>query len=284
MALPIHQICKAPVVILNLQPTAKMNYAKTPTGEWLAHCACPLPEICNALERAGIDYITINGLLGLSETPKISLADEVTASRPEAIEAWKEIVEWTKAAQVKRTLMHSRFGFLGNSYSGMLDLYTDFALMQADFGLHVEILEMCDLDRSFQKVSDGEIEKKLKEIDGFFRIEGDSPSDPRVKRPSNEQLKWSARVAVAQEKMVREYDLDSISYYYHSSSGNAYEDLLSGFIVGHSLHTAAGIPCAGEGDFKTAIAMKICDILNTGGSFCEIVACDFDVGSIIMRA
>ncbi len=31
--LPVHQICKAPVVILNLQPTAQINYQKTSTGE-----------------------------------------------------------------------------------------------------------------------------------------------------------------------------------------------------------------------------------------------------------
>ena len=49
----------------------------------------------------------------------------------------------------------------------------------------------------------------------------------------------------------------------------------SGFIVGHSLLTAKGVPCAGEGDIKTNIAMKICDILGTGGSFCEIVAMDY---------
>ena len=46
--------------------------------------------------------------------------------------------------------------------------------------------------------------------------------------------------------------------------------------------TAAGIPCAGEGDIKTGVAMKICDILNTGGSFCEIVATDYLVGTIIL--
>lgn len=39
--LPVHQICKAPVVLLNLQPTERVNYEKTTTGEWLAHCgAC----------------------------------------------------------------------------------------------------------------------------------------------------------------------------------------------------------------------------------------------------
>ena len=41
--LPVHQICKAFTVILNLQPTARINYAVTTTGEWLAHCgACPV--------------------------------------------------------------------------------------------------------------------------------------------------------------------------------------------------------------------------------------------------
>lgn len=56
----------------------------------------------------------------------------------------------------------------------------------------------------------------------------------------------------------------------------------SGFIVGHSLLTAEGIACAGEGDIKTALAMKICDIAGTGGSFCEIVAADFNRNTMII--
>lgn len=57
--------------------------------------------------------------------------------------------------------------------------------------------------------------------------------------------------------MVREYDLDALSYYYHGAPGGEYEKLQGGFIVGHSLLTARGIPCSGEGDLKTALAMKI---------------------------
>ena len=283
MALPIHQICKAPVVILNLQPTAQMNYAKTATGEWLAHCVgCPVPELCNALNRAGIPYKTVNGLLGLEETPDISVADENTASRKEAVAAWRDIVEWVKAAGVKRTLRNSRFGFLGNNYSGMLDMYSDFTMLQSEYGIHVELLEMCDLDRSFEQVTPQEIKEKLDEINAFFRISGDSPSDPLARKPEPEQLEWSAKVYAAQERMVKEYGLDSISYYYHGSDDNHYEQVQSGFIVGHSMLTARGVACAGEADIKTAVAMKICDILDTGGSFCEIVANDYEVGSIIM--
>ena len=127
--LPVHQICKAPAVVLNLQPTARINYEKTTTGEWLAHCgACPVPEISNAFNRAGIEYRVINGLLGLDYTPEISMTDENTADRPEAIRAWKKIEEWVQAAKVKRNLQGARFGFLGNTYSGMLDMYSDFTM------------------------------------------------------------------------------------------------------------------------------------------------------------
>lgn len=56
----------------------------------------------------------------------------------------------------------------------------------------------------------------------------------------------------------------------------------SAFILGHSLLTANGIPCAGEGDLKTAIAMKVCDILEVGGSYSEIVATDYECGTILL--
>ncbi|HEX5692009.1 MAG TPA: hypothetical protein VFX76_18470, partial [Roseiflexaceae bacterium] len=123
--LPVHQVCKAPAVVLNLQPAARIDYARSTTGEWLAHCnACATPELANTFNRAGLPFRVVNGLLGLEATPEISLADEVTDGRPEAIRAWREIEGWARAAGVKRTLQHSRFGFLGNTYGGMLDMYS----------------------------------------------------------------------------------------------------------------------------------------------------------------
>ncbi len=281
--LPVHQICKAPVVVLNLQPTARINYQQTTTGEWLAHCgACPVPEIANAFNRARIKFRVVSGLLGLSETPTISLADERTADRPEAIRAWQEIGEYAQAAGVRRTLQHSRFGFLGNNYSGMLDMYSDMTMIQAQTGLHVQILEMCDLDEQLQLVSNDEVSRKQDEVNAFFQISGDSSADPIARKPTAEQLAWSCRVAAAQERLVRNHDLDALTYYYHGAPGNAYENLQSGFIVGHSLLTANGIPCAGEGDLKTNLAMKICDILGAGGSYSEIVVTDYVDGTILL--
>ena len=279
----MHQICKAPAVWLNLQPTPQMNYAKTGTGEWLAHCVgCPVPEASNAFERAGIPFHVVNGLLGLEKTPEISVTDEVTAHMPQAQKAWAEILEWARAAQVKRAMAHARFGFLGNNYSGMLDMYSDFTMLQAQLGLHVELLEMCDLDSQLNKVTDAEVAEKRAEVERFFTISGDSPSDPIAKKPTEEQLDWACRVAAAQERLVKARRLDGLSYYYHGADGNHYEELQGGFIVGHSLLTAKGVPCAGEGDLKTNVAMKICDLLGTGGSFTEIVAMDYLTNTMLL--
>lgn len=281
--LPLHAVCKAKTVILNLQPCAKVNYAHTDTGEWLAHCnACAAPELCNAFERAGISYEIVSGLLGLDETPAVSLTNERTAERKEAKRAWKEIGEWVRAAGVLAQLRRAKFGFLGNYYNGMLDMYSDFTLLQGKTGVDIEILEMCDLKRSFDKVGEKEIAEKRKEIEASFVIAGDSAADKRVKKPTEEQLNRSAKVACAQERMVKEYSLDALAYYYHGSAGTEYQEIQSDFIVGHSLLTAKHVPCAGEADIKTCIAMKICDLLSAGGSFCEIVTTDYDLGTIIV--
>lgn len=281
--LPLHQRCAAPTVILSLQPAARINYEKTDTGEWLAHCgACPVPELCNALHRSGTEVFTVSGLLGLTETPACSKTEENTANRPEAIRAWGEINEWVKAAALKRTLRESRIGFLGQFYGGMLDMYTDLTLLSAKTGVFVKILEMCDLALQLKSVTPAETARKLSELYEYFTLPEPSPSEPLAKKPTPEQMEFSARVAAAQERLVKEMGLDGLAYYYHGSPGGEYEALQAGFIAGHSLLTAKGVPCAGEGDIKTCLAMKMCELLGVGGSFCEIVVTDYLSGTILL--
>src|SRR5258706_4992199 len=63
--LPIVQRAKVPVIILNLAPTAAIDYASfnrlgdrtKMTGEWLASCAaCPGAEIANDFNRAQLPF------------------------------------------------------------------------------------------------------------------------------------------------------------------------------------------------------------------------------------
>lgn len=280
---PVHRICKAKTVILNLQPCRHVNYERTTTGEWLAHCnACAVPELCNAFNRCGIGYEVISGLLGLEETPKVSLTEENTSRDPEAVSAWREIEEWIRAAGAVRQLQSARFGFLGNTYSGMLDLYSDFTQLTGQAGIHIDVLEMCDLKSCYDKVTDKDVAEERRRISELFEISGDSPADPLAKKPTEAQLDWSAKVAAAERKLVEKYSLGALAYYYHGMDNSEYEQLQKGFIVGFSLLTANGVPCAGEGDLKTAVAMKICDNLGIGGSFCEIVTTDYDNGTILL--
>ncbi|NOY42799.1 MAG: arabinose isomerase, partial [Planctomycetes bacterium] len=177
--LHIAQHCQRPVVVLNLQPTPAMNYEKTTTGEWLAHCVgCCVPEIANAMNRYGIDFHVVSGLLGLNETPHISLANEATAEHPEAIAAWQQIKQWVRAANAARTLREGRIGFLGHTYPGMLDMYSDFTMIQAQTGMHVETLEMCDLAKIAESVTDSEKQAKLEQVRQMFVLSEDSPADP----------------------------------------------------------------------------------------------------------
>ena len=137
-----------------------------------------------------------------------------------------------KSRFVKRELSGCRFGFLGNTYNGMLDMYSDFTMVQAQTGAHIEILEMCDLDRMLRQVTEDEVEKKKAEIREFFLISDDKAADPLAQRPTGAAT--GPQVAAAQERLVAEYRSGCAYLLLSRRTGGAYEELQSGFIVGHS--------------------------------------------------
>ena len=244
------------MVVLNLQPSSSLDYANADTGEWLANCsACCVPEISNAFERAAIPFNVVSGTLHDDE------------------DAWEEIEEWRHAATAVGTLRGSRFGFLGHTYPGMLDMYSDFTMHQAQLGLHVEVLEMDELHDRVENVAEEAIATKLEETRETFEV------DESV---DEEDLEWSARVSVGLHRLAEDFDLDALAYYYRGTNGSAYERLGAGLILGNSLLTARGVPASGEGDLKNAVAMKVMDTLGAGGSFTEFYAMDFDEGFILM--
>ena len=270
--LPVIQHAKAPVVVLNLQPRAALDYAHTDTGEWLANCsACCVPEIACAFSRSAIPFHQVTGML----------EPEADVRGPSEL-AWAEIEEWCAAAKVVHTLRRARVGFMGHPYPGMLDMYSDFTQHQAQLGTHIEILELCDLDERVSAVTEGEIARKREETARIFEISEDSPSDPLAKKPTPEQMDWACRVAVGLDHLVEDFDLQGLAYYYRGAGGNRYEQLGAGLILGCSLLTARGVPCSGEADLKNCQAMKIMDLLGAGGSYTEVYAMDFREGFLLM--
>jgi L-arabinose isomerase len=248
MLLPIAQRSGAPVLLLNLQPTEAMDHENFDTGAWLAYCgACPLPEMVNAFRRCGIEARCVSGYL---EEPA----------------AWDKIGAWIKAAGVRAKLRHGRHGLLGHLYPGMLDVSTDLTLVSSQFGGHVEVLEIDDLRVRVEKVGDADTDKRVALARDVFTV--DSSVD-------EEDLRWAARVSVALDQLVEDFELDSLAYYHRGLDGETHERVGAGLILGASLLTARGIPAAGEYELRTSLAMLILDQLGAGGSFTELQALNF---------
>jgi len=270
--LPAVQRRKAPVVVLNLQPSPALDYPNTDTGEWLAHCcACCVPEISNAFARSRIQFNVVSGLLYPAEGNAAQYYDR----------AWAEIADWVQAATVMRQVNYSRIGFLGHTYPGMLDMYSDFTMHQAQLGAHIELLEIDDLQARVEAVTGEEIAAKVEEIKRVFELA--EPGRDNISKPvTAEGLNWSARVACGLDRLVADFNLNGLTYYYRGLDGNPNEELGASLIVGNSLLTARGVPASGEGDLKTCMAMLMMDRLGAGGSYTEFYAMDFNEDFILM--
>jgi L-arabinose isomerase len=128
---------------------------------------------------------------------------------------------------------------------------------------------MCDLAKRLPEARAPEVAAKRRETERIFEISGDSSSDSLARAPQPRDLLWACRAAVALDRLVGDYDLHGLAYYYRGLDGNEYERLGAGLILGCSLLTARSVPCSGEGDLKNCQAMKILDLLGCGGSYTE---------------
>jgi L-arabinose isomerase len=262
--LPVVQRAKVPVIILNLAPEAAIDYTSfnamtdrtKMTGEWLAYCsACPVPEIANVFNRTGIKFHQVTGMLH-NDT-----------------ECWNEITEWVEAAKVQYIMAYNRMGCVGHYYSGMLDIYTDLTKQYAFFGGHIELLEVEELVVHRKLVTTKEMQDRIKLFHQIFDVQSDC---------SEKELENAAITSVALDKLVAQYQLGSMAYYYKGSGNPENENAIASMILGNSLLTANGVPVAGEYEIKNAQAMKIMDSFGAGGSFTEYYAMDFAADVVLM--
>ncbi|MCX6971864.1 MAG: arabinose isomerase [Verrucomicrobia bacterium] len=262
--LPVVRRAKVPVIVLNLQPTAAIDYAAfnamgdrtRMTGEWLAHCAaCPVPEIANVFKRTDIPFHQVTGVL--EEDPV----------------CWNEISGWLDAARVANVMSHNRLGLMGHYYNGMLDIATDTTRQIATFGGHIEIVEVEELAALRREVSDAAAKARVAEFRETFDVQADC---------AEQELVRAARTSLALDALVATKNLGSLAYYQMGSGCPELEDVISSVILGNSLLTARGIPVAGEYEVKNVQAMKILDTFGTGGSFTEYYAMDFADDVVLM--
>ena len=237
-ALPVVQRAGVPVVILNLQPASGMDYETADTTMALAFAnVCPVPELAGVFQRSGIPYSLVTGTVHDDER------------------AWAEIEGWCRAAGAARSVRRARFGMLGHTYPGMIDMSTDVGVVHSQLGAHVELLEMNDLQTRVDAAGEDAVAGVISRSEAMFEPIGDI---------SPEAWETGGRVAAGLGSLASDFALDGLAYYYRGASGSDIERTASNMILGNTLLTANGVPAAGEGDLKTAVAMKIMHELGHG--------------------
>ena len=261
---PILQNTNAPIILLALQPRMHLDYSKASTFMQLENDnICSVPEFTGVAIRMGKP-----------------VADVILGCLYNDAKAHGELAQWCEIAKVLHDLKGARIGLMGHVLESMYDMHADPTAISAAFNLHVPLLEIDDAVREYNKVTPEEIEKKKQLILREF----DTPvpeSDPVTMKLTDADLEKAAHGAAALDRLVEEYDLTGLAYYYEGNENTIQREVATSFIVGNSILNAQGTPMCGEFDLKTCIAMLIMDRLNIGGSFTELHPFDFEEDFIL---
>ena len=262
---PIIKAIDKPFVLIALQPLQAMDYTKACTFMQLENDnICSVPEFTGVAIRMG---------------KKVS--DVVIGCLYDDAEADAGIKEWCDIARVLRSLNGARLGLMGHVLEAMYDMHADPTAISSAFNVHVPLLEIDDIVRVYNTVTEEEIKAKeeviLKEFDT-----PDPISDPVTSKLTDADLRQAAKSSVALDKFIEKYNLTGLAYYYEGEEGSIQRTVASSLIVGNSILNAKGIPMCGEFDIKTCIAMLIMDRLGIGGSFAEFHPFDFKEDFILV--
>lgn len=262
---PILQNTTAPIVLLALQPRKGLDYSKACTFMQLENDnICSVPEFTGVAIRYGKPVK--DAILGYLYDDEI---------------AHKELAQWCEVAKVLHDLKGARFGLMGHVLEAMYDMHADPTAVSSYFGVHIPLIEIDDIVKEYEQVTDEEITSKKKMILEEF----DTPvpkSDPVTMKLTEKDLERSAKAAAALDRTVEKFKLDGFAYYYGGQENTIQREVASSFIVGNSILNAQGVPMCGEFDIKTCIAMFIMDRLNIGGSFAELHPFDFNEDFILV--
>ena len=262
---PIILGCDVPMILTALQPRSKLDYTKASTFMQLENDnICAVPEFMGVANRLGK-----------------KIHDVIIGTLYDDEAAMAEIAKWCNIAMVLHDLKGARMGLMGHTMEAMYDMHADPTAISAAFGIHVPLLEIDDIVKVYNEITEEEIQSKIKVIDDEFDIP-DPKSDPITTKLTDADKLQAAKSAVALDRLVDKYNLTGLAYYYEGLDNTIQRKLASTFIVGNSILNAQGIPMCGEFDIKTCIAMLIMDRLNIGGSFAEFHPFDFEEDFILV--
>ena len=289
-----------PIVLVALQPDARLDYEHATIYKQLYNDdLCSVPEFTGVAIRYGrpvADVIIgqleeleskvgvggrVGGRVGGGGGEKNDATLELQLKTRTSQGAAEEIRQWCAVAHVLHDLRRARIGLMGHVLEAMYDLQVDPTAVSRTFGCHVALCEPDEIMPFYRTPETAAVEAMKKRILDFFDTP-DPVSDPWTEKLTAHDLDVAAKAAVALEKFIDKRKLDGFAYYYEGEEGSPTRELVTNFIVGNSLLTAAGFPMCGEFDLKNCVAMMIFDRLDIGGSFAEFHPIDFERGTVLV--
>ena len=261
----VRELPGVPIVLVALQPDERLDYEHaTIYRQLLNDDLCSVPEFTGVAVRYGRP-----------------VADTVIGRLEGDAAADGEIRQWCSVAHALHDLRRARIGLMGHVLEAMYDMQVDPTAVSRTFGCHVALCEPDEILPLYRDPDAAAVAAMKGRILDFFDTP-DPVSDPWTEKLTEHDLDVAARAAVALEAFIERRSLDGFAYYYEGEPGSQTRELVTNFIVGNSLLTAAGFPMCGEFDLKNCIAMMIFDRLDIGGSFAEFHPIDFGRGTVLV--
>ncbi len=254
VVLPCVEQVSVPIRILNTHLDSSYDFKNADTTTYLYHEGpCCIPEYAAGLVNMGRKFKVRTGPFGSDRF-------------------WGEVTADCLGAGAGRAFRSMNAGVIGQTYTGMVDMPTDEHRWLRATGNLLVRPEVEEIEEACHRVT----QKQLEDMYGEFRETYDV--DETV---TDEHMKLSAQLAIAYEEVIMKHDIHSFGYYWWGEK-ELITQLRAQSSLAVSRLASMGRPGVTEGDVRTAMAMKILDLLGAGGMFVEFFAMDFDADILLM--
>ena len=245
---------EVPIRLLNVHEDRSYDYANADTTQYLHHeGVCCIPELAGALCSLGKQFRVRTGPMDDRRLQK-ELADDCSA------------------AAAARFFRGMNVGLIGQVYTGMADMPIDEHRLLRATGRMLVHPEVEEIENAYHRVTNAQLEEMYEQFREMYEV------DETV---TNEHMRFSAQAAVAFDEVIHAHDLYAFGFYWWGER-ELITQLRAQAGLAVSRLAALGRPGVTEGDVKSALAMKILDLLGGGGMFVEFFSMDFDENFILM--
>jgi len=246
--IPAVRELSVPVRILNAHEDSSYNYEKADTALYLHHeGVCCIPEYAGALVNMGKQFKVRTGYF---DDPR--LLAQLQAD--------------FRGAAAAKFFESMNIGLIGEVYTHMTDMPIDESRLLRVTGKMLKRPEVEELENAYLEVTDRELKEMIEQLRELYDV------DTTV---TDEHMDFSARAAVAYDTIIKRHDIHAFGYYWWGER-ELITQLRAQSNLAVSRLAAEGRPGVTEGDVKSAMSMKLMDMLGAGGMFVEFFSMDFD--------